>query len=274
MTTPVELVRGIYADWARGDFDRIDWAHPDIEYVHGDGLETGAWRGIAGMRRAFAGFLSPWQDWRVEAEDVLEAEGGRVIALFRFYGRGKTSGLDLGEMATKGANVFHVRDGKVVRLVQYFDRERALTDVGLAGDRPHEPARSDHIATVSALFDEFARREDDLAFQVFDDEIAWDARSVPLAELGVVFRGHDGVRSFWRTWLEAWESIEWVGGPHHRAHGNQVISWWRQRNRGKDSGVPVERELSLVWTFEGDRIVRVAVFWSRVEAFEASGLDP
>lgn len=274
MATPVELIRGVYSAWERGDFSSIDWAHPDIEYVHADGLEPGTWRGAAGVRRAFTSFIGPWRDWRVEAEDVLEAGDGRVIALFRFYGQGKTSGLELGEIATKGANVFEFRDGKIVRLVQYFDRERALSDVGLAASRGHEPVPSDHIATVSALFDEFARREDDLAFQVFDDEIAWDARSVPLAELSAVFHGHDGVRAFWRTWLEAWESIEWVAGPHHRKHGNQVISWWRQRTKGKDSGIPVERELSLVWTFEGDRVVRVAVFWSRAEAFEASGLDP
>jgi hypothetical protein len=30
------------------------------------------------------------------------------------------------------ASLFHERDGEVVRFVMYFDRDRALTDLGLA----------------------------------------------------------------------------------------------------------------------------------------------
>jgi hypothetical protein len=39
--------------------------------------------------------------------------------------------MDIGEMHAKGANLFHLRDGKVIRLVFYRDRERALEAVGL-----------------------------------------------------------------------------------------------------------------------------------------------
>jgi hypothetical protein len=47
-------------------------------------------------------------------------------------GRGKGSGLELDALSTRGADVVNVRHGKVTKVVMYFDRERALADLGLA----------------------------------------------------------------------------------------------------------------------------------------------
>ena len=52
--------------------------------------------------------------------------------LFRRTGRGKTSGLELGQMRTEGADLFHVRGGKVVGYMVYADRPLAFTDLGLS----------------------------------------------------------------------------------------------------------------------------------------------
>ena len=51
--------------------------------------------------------------------------------LVRFIGRGKMSGLEIGHLQSKEADLFQVRDGKVTRWVAYWDRDRALADFGL-----------------------------------------------------------------------------------------------------------------------------------------------
>ena len=127
----LEIVRPIYAAWERGDFTSAEWAHPEIEYVSADGPAPGVSTGLAGMAEVFRDWLSTWEEWRVEAEEYRELDGERVLVLFHFSARGKTSGLELGQIGTKGASLFHLRDGKVTRLVQYLDRERGLEAAGL-----------------------------------------------------------------------------------------------------------------------------------------------
>ena len=128
----VELVRSIFAAWDRGDFSSAGWAHPEIEFVIADGPVPGSWKGLAEMAKGWREFLNAWEEWREEAEGYRELDGERVFVLVRMSGRGKASGVEAGQMRANAAKVFHVRGGKVTRFVTYWDRERALADLGLA----------------------------------------------------------------------------------------------------------------------------------------------
>jgi ketosteroid isomerase-like protein len=128
----LDLVRSIYADWERGDFSSAEWAHPEIEYVWADGPSPGTWTGLAGLAEGWRGFVSAWGQFRLAADDYRELDGDRVLVLNHYSGgRGKTSGVELGQMRTEVAALFHLTNGKVTRLVLYFDRDRALADLGL-----------------------------------------------------------------------------------------------------------------------------------------------
>jgi hypothetical protein len=62
----------------------------------------------------------------------------RVLVFTRVSGRGKESGLDLAQMRAEGTDVLRVRNGKVTTLVRYFDRDRALADLGLEAGKPKD----------------------------------------------------------------------------------------------------------------------------------------
>jgi ketosteroid isomerase-like protein len=128
----LDLVRSIYAAWERGDWSSADWAHPEIEYIIADGPSPGTWTGPAGMADRFHSIESVWEDWSGRAEEYRELDGERVLVFSSRSGRGKTSRLELRQISTKGASLFHIRGGKVTRLITYWDRERALADLGLA----------------------------------------------------------------------------------------------------------------------------------------------
>jgi len=128
----LDLARSLYAAWERGDFTSVEWAHPEIDWIIADGPTAGSWTGVAGMAESFRAMLDAWEDFRSEAEEYRELDDERVLVLIRRLGRGKTSGLEVGQFQTPGATLIHVRDGKVTRFVSYYDRDRALADLGLA----------------------------------------------------------------------------------------------------------------------------------------------
>ena len=133
MSTNLDLVRSIYAAWERGDYSAVKWADPQIECMIADGPSPERWTWITNMVEGMADFLSAWENYRVEAEEYRELDQERVLVFHQFAGRGKTSGVDLRHMRADGASLFFVRSGKVVRLVNYIDRNRALADLGLEG---------------------------------------------------------------------------------------------------------------------------------------------
>lgn len=91
------------------------------------------------MAEAWREFLSAWSEFHQEADEYLELDEERVLVFFSFSGRGKTSGVDLGQIRSKGAGLFHLHDGKVTRFVGYLDRELAVADLGLAPETSSPP---------------------------------------------------------------------------------------------------------------------------------------
>jgi ketosteroid isomerase-like protein len=131
MSQNLDLVRSIYAAWEQGDFSSFGWADPEIEYVVADGPAPGTGTGLEQLRERQSSWTSVWDRFRIEVDEYRELDDGRVLVLTRGSGRGRTSGLEVGEVAAKSADVFHLRDGRVTSLFVYYDRGHALADLGL-----------------------------------------------------------------------------------------------------------------------------------------------
>jgi ketosteroid isomerase-like protein len=130
MSKSLDLVRSIYAHWERGDFSSVGWADPAIEFTFIDGPEPGRWTGIEQMAAAWRRVLGDFEGFRTESARYEELGDGRILALTRFRGRAKRSGLDLRHMPRHQAAVFTVRGPKVVGIELCWDASRVLADLG------------------------------------------------------------------------------------------------------------------------------------------------
>jgi ketosteroid isomerase-like protein len=132
----------------------------------------------------------------------------------------------------------------------------------------------ENVEIVRKVYDAVARHDAASVFALYDPEIEWDNSRLPEAGLEGrrVTRGHEGLRSLFREWYEAWESSE----DHCEElvdAGEHVISVVTRRGRGRASGAEATARRGGVWTIREGKIIRVVWFPSPEEALEAVGLS-
>jgi uncharacterized protein len=117
----VELVRSIYARWAKHESAR-DLIDPDIEYVNPPyAVESGTRHG----REALGKVREVFPDFRVEPERFVDA-GDEVVVIGTARGTA-ASGV---EAQWRQGYVWTVRDGRAIRFRWFNDPDEALGSVG------------------------------------------------------------------------------------------------------------------------------------------------
>jgi uncharacterized protein len=130
VTRNIEALRPVYAEWGRGNWrprpdvyaDEMEWGWSDEFPGLGGVLHDPALR-----NQRLREWLSPWEEWRCEAEDYVAA-GDSIVVLCRYSGKGKGSGV---EVETRGAHVWKMRDGMALRIEIFSSRARAFQAAGL-----------------------------------------------------------------------------------------------------------------------------------------------
>jgi ketosteroid isomerase-like protein len=95
----------------------------------------------------------------------------------------------------------------------------------------------------------------------FEFHHVWDGR---------VFKGFEGTMDWLsdtqETWKDYKQEVEEIIDL-----GEHVVVVLGISAQGAGSGVPVAQEFAVVWTFDGDTVVRARSFTSRADALEATG---
>ena len=124
----VEVVRRSLDHWNETGEPIWELLDADIEYV----IDPPAW--LAGTYRGLAQFewvnsrgAELFDEFRYEADELLPA-GHLVVSVGDLRVRGALSGA---RSVWESGAVWELRDGRIVRVRIYFDREEALRDAGL-----------------------------------------------------------------------------------------------------------------------------------------------
>jgi ketosteroid isomerase-like protein len=133
----------------------------------------------------------------------------------------------------------------------------------------------ENVEVVRTLFDMFARRDHEAAFDYYDPEIEWDAsrgREWGDVDTAGVYHGHDGVRAYWRRWLSAWEDVKATEVEFVDAGQTVVALIHQQRLRGRGSGIEVDAPpYALAFEFRNGKVMRWVFYPTQTEALEAVG---
>jgi ketosteroid isomerase-like protein len=130
----VALVRAVIESFSQGDLEYPFAVYdPDIVWENFSPAPPGmeeVYEGHDGVRRFWRQWLASWERVEFEQQRYIDA-GDQVVVFQRMNTRGRTSGVEMD--FSDYAQLWTLRDGKVVRMQFYADRDDALRAAGLGG---------------------------------------------------------------------------------------------------------------------------------------------
>jgi ketosteroid isomerase-like protein len=130
----VRRLRRGYEAFNRGDLDTVlRNVAPDVELRDREEIpDPGVYHGLDEAREVLVTNTAEFEGYRIEPEEFIEV-GEHIVVVARQSGRGRTSGA---EVVGTIVHAWHVRDGRVLRMRAFSDRQEALEAVGAGGSGP------------------------------------------------------------------------------------------------------------------------------------------
>jgi len=116
----------------------------------------------------------------------------------------------------------------------------------------------------------FSRGDADAFTELTTPNVEW---KVGLAAVeGEVFRGPEGVRSYFDRLSGAWSEFQFLA-EEFRDLGDVIVVLGRLRGIGRGGHVPVESPVGAVWELRRGKIWRLRAYLNHDEALKAVGLE-
>jgi ketosteroid isomerase-like protein len=128
----VEVVRRLVEALNARDLDTyyVEFFDPDVEWhTSVEDPDAAIHRGLQAYQRYVEQWIEGFDGLHIDVEEYIDVGDDRVFTWARFTGRGRTSGAPADWYL---ATTFTIRDGRVVRGEEYFDRAEALEAAGLS----------------------------------------------------------------------------------------------------------------------------------------------
>jgi ketosteroid isomerase-like protein len=126
------------------------------------------------------------------------------------------------------------------------------------------------VEIVERAIGAFSRKDTEAFSELITPDFEW---KVGLAAIeGEVFRGPDGVRTYFERLRGAWSEFHFLA-DEYRDLGDAVLVLGRLRGYGRGGEVPVESPVGAVWELRDGRIWRLRAYLTHAEAIAAAGED-
>ena len=125
----VELLRALAEAFNEGDLtSALAVFDPEAEWQQArEDPDAATLHGTEAIRRLWESWREAYPDLRIESDEIITTDDG-AFAWVRVTGHGASSGV---RVALEEAYVYTFRDGRIVRLEEYFDRQEGLHAAGV-----------------------------------------------------------------------------------------------------------------------------------------------
>jgi ketosteroid isomerase-like protein len=127
----VEIARTAFNAMSRGGFDEaLTYVDPEVEFEPPDeALERPSnFKGHEALRERWSTLMEPFEGLHLEPVEFIDVDDETVITVFRIQVRGKASEVPV---EAEPAYVLAIRNGKIMRMRAYLQRDQALEAAGL-----------------------------------------------------------------------------------------------------------------------------------------------